>query len=187
MVDVVVVVVARQREARRARRDGGGNVHRPQHVRGRERAGCAGGARGRRDAGAVEQQHDRVRLRVLADDGAGVGQPAFDAADDERVRDARRQARLQPIAQRAHARRVAAQPRRRDFGGLAQADDRRSILGAAAPAAFLACRPGSAAGTARRVGRRARRRPWGRAACGAESESMSIAVSRKAMGRRPTA
>ncbi len=63
--------------------------------------------------------------------------PVLIVAEDERVGYARDQARLQPIVQCAHARRVAAHSRRGDLGRLAEADDPRRVLGSAAPAAFL--------------------------------------------------
>ncbi len=47
------------------------------------------------------------------------------------------EAAFEPVAQRAHARRVAAQARDGDLGRLAEADDARDVLGAAAAGALL--------------------------------------------------
>ena len=167
VVHLVRRVVARQGEPDRAVGQGEGQAHGPQHVARLQAAAGAGRAAAGGHADAVQQQQDAFALDVLEADVGGVGQAVL---ADRRCAGSREW----PPAVRPPGGRAGPAPRCSrasmlaggQVAGHAQAGAwrprSRCRRGGRAPGA----RPRSGAASWCPCARRARPRPWARAACG---------------------
>ena len=129
---------------------------------------------------SVEQQQDRLALDVLEADVGRVGQPVVSVSPLTRLfGHVRAGACFEPVAQALHAR---CSRRPCVWAASSQALPSPTMPGTFSvpprrpPSWWPPIRKGASACP---CGRRARRRPWGRAACGRRGESRSIAAFRR--------